>query len=147
MDFLGFDFGDIVSFSYIMFFYVLPALLALLVIVWVRDWIVKLGTKWKKAAIKKYDEMRSDRWFVILEAMKIFMFLILLFPLLAVVNYATNERASDPAPEIYTSTMPFVFIAVTMWYLLAIVIYGIYQKNKEDKEREQERRLLQGSDD
>lgn len=127
-----------------MFLWVLPALIVLLVFFWLRDWTLRVVTKWKRAAEKKYDLMKEDRWFVILEMMKIIMFLALLFPLVAVINYATNENATDPAPDIFTETMPLVFIIITAWYLAAIVLYGIYWRNKQDKEREKDRIALKG---
>lgn len=133
------NFSDVVSYAYIMFFYVLPALLILLVSFWIKDWIVRVGKRWKRSAEKKLELMKEDRWYVILELMKLVVFIVLLFPLLAVANYATNEDAADPAPAIFNETMPYVFIVVAFWYLLAIVIYGIYQKNKDDIERDKER--------
>lgn len=139
------NFSDVIGFLIVMFTYVLPALLTFLVLLWFKDRIVKIAAKWRRAADKRYELMREDRWFVMLEMMKIVLFIILLLPLLEVINYATNEDASDPAPEIFQSTMPSVFIVVTLWYLLASVIYGIYWKNKQDIEREEEGRLLQGA--
>ena len=137
------NFSDVVSYAYIMFFYVLPALLILLVSYWIKDMIVRVAKRWKRSAEKRLELMKEDRWYVILELMKVIMFIVLLFPLLAVANYATNENASDPAPEIFTDTMPYVFIVIVLWYLLAIVIYGLYQKNKDDIEKEKERRAFQ----
>ena len=140
------DFNDVVSYSSVMFLYVLPALLTLLTILWIRDWILRVMTKWKRSAEKKLELMNQDRWYVILEVMKIVMFISLLYPLLVVVDYATNKDASDPGSAIFNQTMPLVFIVITIWYLLAIVMFGIYQKNKDDKEREAQKKLLQGVD-
>ena len=140
------NFNDIVTFSYVMFLYVLPALLALVVIFWIRDWVLRVMTKWKRAAEKQYELMKQDRWYVILEVMKIVMFISLLYPLLVVIDYATNENAPDPGSAIFNQTMPLVFIVITTWYFLAIVIFGIYQKNRDDREREEQKKLLQGID-
>ena len=140
------NFNDIVTFSYVMFLYVLPALLALVVIFWIRDWVLRVMTKWKRAAEKQYELMKQDRWYVILEVMKIVMFISLLYPLLVVIDYATNENAADPGSAIFNQTMPLVFIVITTWYFLAIVIFGIYQKNRDDREREEQKKLLQGID-
>ena len=140
------NFNDIVTFSYVMFLYVLPALLALVVIFWIRDWVLRVMTKWKRTAEKQYELMKQDRWYVILEVMKIVMFISLLYPLLVVIDYATNENAPDPGSAIFNQTMPLVFIVITTWYLLAIVIFGIYQKNRDDREREEQKKLLQGID-
>jgi hypothetical protein len=129
-----------------MFLYVLPALLALVVIFWIRDWVLRVMTKWKRAAEKQYELMKQDRWYVILEVMKIVMFISLLYPLLVVIDYATNENAPDPGSAIFNQTMPLVFIVITTWYFLAIVIFGIYQKNRDDREREEQKKLLQGID-
>jgi hypothetical protein len=129
-----------------MFLYVLPALLALVVIFWIRDWVLRVMTKWKRAAEKQYELMKQDRWYVILEVMKIVMFISLLYPLLVVIDYATNENAADPGSAIFNQTMPLVFIVITTWYFLAIVIFGIYQKNRDDREREEQKKLLQGID-
>jgi hypothetical protein len=129
-----------------MFLYVLPALLALVVIFWIRDWVLRVMTKWKRAAEKQYELMKQDRWSVILEVMKIVMFISLLYPLLVVIDYATNENAPDPGSAIFNQTMPLVFIVITTWYFLAIVIFGIYQKNRDDREREEQKKLLQGID-
>ena len=103
-------------------------------------------TKWKKAAEKQYELMKEDRWYVILEVTKIVMFLVLLYPLIVVMDYATNENAPDPGSAIFNETMPLVFIAITIWYLFAILIFGVYQKNKDDKKREAQKRLLEGVD-
>jgi len=135
-----------VSFSYVMFFYVLPAILILIVFAWLRDWVLRVMTKWKKAAEKQYELMKEDRWYVILEVTKIVMFLVLLYPLIVVMDYATNENAPDPGSAIFNETMPLVFIAITIWYLFAILIFGVYQKNKDDKKREAQKRLLEGVD-
>ena len=140
------NFNDIVTFSYVMFLYVLPALLALVVIFWIRDWVLRVMTKWKRTAEKQYELMKQDRWYVILEVMKIVMFISLLYPLLVVIDYATNENAPDPGSAIFNQTMPLVFIVITTWYFLAIVIFGIYQKNRDDREREEQKKLLQGID-
>lgn len=140
------NFNDVVSFSSVMFLYVLPGLLALLVIFWIRDWILRVMTKWKRAAEKQLELMKQDRWYVILEVTKIVMFLVLLYPLYVVVDYATNENAPDPGSAIFNQTMPLVFIVITIWYLFAILIFGVYQKNKDDKEREAQKKLLQGID-
>jgi len=140
------DFNDVVSYTSVMFLYVLPALLALLTLLWIRDWILRVMTKWKRAAEKQYELMKQDRWYVILEVTKIVMFLSLLYPLLVVINYATDDTAADPGRVLFNDTMPLVFIVITTWYLLAIVIFGIYQKNKDDKEREAQKKLLQGID-
>lgn len=129
-----------------MFFYVLPALLSALVIFWIRDWILRVMTKWKRSAEKKLELMKQDRWYVILEVTKIVMFAIFLFPLLVVIEYAVNDNMTDPASMIFNSTMPLVFMAITFWYLFAILIFGVYQKNKDDKEREAQKKLLQGID-
>lgn len=133
------NFSDIISFAGIMFLYVLPSLLALILVVWLKDWVVRVITRWKRASIAKYKLMQEDRWFVILEVMKIGMFIVLLLPLVAVISYATNEDAEDPGTEIFTEVMPGVFIVITLWYLLAIVIFGIYWRSKQDKVEEQER--------
>jgi len=140
------DFNDVVSYSYVMFAYVLSALLALLVILWLRDWVLRVMTKWKRSAEKKYELMKQDRWYVILEITKVIMFISLLYPLLVVVDYATNEDAADPGSAIFNETMPLVFIVITIWYLFAILIFGVYQKNKDDKEREAQKRVLEGVD-
>jgi len=140
------DFSDVVSYSYVMFAYVLSALLALLVILWLRDWVLRVMTKWKRSAEKKYELMKQDRWYVILEITKVIMFISLLYPLLVVVDYATNEDAADPGSAIFNETMPLVFIVITIWYLFAILIFGVYQKNKDDKEREAQKRVLEGVD-
>jgi len=140
------NFNDVVTYTSVMFLYVLPALLALLTLLWIRDWILRVMTKWKRAAEKQYEMMKQDRWYVILEVMKIVMFISLLYPLLVVIDYATNDNAPDPGSTIFNQTMPLVFIVITTWYLLAIIMFGIYQKNKDDKEREAQKRLLQGID-
>lgn len=140
------DFSDVVSYSTIMFMYVLSALLALLVILWIRDWILRVMTKWKRSAEKKIKLMKQDRFYVILEITKIVMFVSLLYPLLVVVDYATNKDAADPGSAIFNQTMPLVFIVITIWYLFAILIFGVYQKNKDDREREAQKRLLEGVD-
>ena len=140
------NFNDVVTYTSVMFLYVLPALLALLTLLWIRDWILRVMTKWKRAAEKQYELMKQDRWYVILEVMKIVMFISLLYPLLVVIDYATNDNAPDPGSTIFNQTMPLVFIVITTWYLLAIIMFGIYQKNKDDKEREAQKRLLQGID-
>jgi len=133
------EFNDIISYTSVMFLYVLPSLIALIVMVWLKDWIVRVITRWKRSTLAKYKLMQEDRWFVILEVMKIMMFIILLMPLIAVVSYATNENAEDPGTEIFTQVMPGVFIVITLWYFLAIVIFGIYWRSKQDKEAEKER--------
>lgn len=133
------NFNDVISFAYIMFFYVLPSLLFLLVMLWLKDWIIRTVTRWKRSALARYKLMQEDRWFVILEVMKIGMFIVMLLPLVMLINYATNEDASDPGKTIFTTIMPGVFIVITLWYLLAIVIFGIYWRSKKDKEEEQER--------
>lgn len=142
------NFTDIISFAGIMFLYVLPSLIALIILVWLKDWVVRTVTRWKRSALAKYKLMQEDRWFVILEVMKIGMFIVLLLPLVAVVSYATDEDAEDPGTEIFTEVMPAVFIVITLWYLLAIVIFGIYWRSKKDKEeekeREEERNALRG---
>ena len=140
------NFNDVVSYTSVMFLYVLPALLSLLIIFWIRDWILRVMTKWKRAAEKQYEQMKQDRWYVILEVMKIVMFISLLYPLLVVIDYATNEDAADPGSAIFNQTMPLVFIVITTWYFLAIIMFGVYQKNKDDKEREAQKKLLQGID-
>jgi hypothetical protein len=53
-----------------------------------------------------------------------------------VITYATNENVEDPGHEIFTETMPYVWIVVTAWYLFAIVIYGIYMRNRQDIEQD-----------
>ena len=140
------NFNDVVAYTSVMFLYVLPALLALLTLLWIRDWILRVMTKWKRAAEKQYELMKQDRMYVILEVMKIVMFISLLYPLLVVIDYATNDNAPDPGSTIFNQTMPLVFIVITTWYLLAIIIFGVYQKNKDDKEREAQKKLLQGID-
>lgn len=127
-------FDDVVPFVVIMFVYVLPAILLLITILWLRDWIVRIAKRIEKAATEKTEEMKKDRWMIILELMKIVMFLVLLFPLLAVITYATNENAEDPGHTIFTETMPYVWIVITLWYLFAIVVYGIYMRNRKDIE-------------
>ena len=117
----------------------------LIVFAWLRDWVVRLFQRWAKAAEAKLEEMKEDRWVVILEVMKVMMFLVMLFPLVVVINYIFDENASDPAPGIFTTTMPYVFIVITLWYMLAAIIYGIYFKNKEDIEKDNEKRLAGGT--
>ena len=138
--------NDVVSYSTVMFLYVLPALLALLTLFWIRDWVLRVMTKWKRAAEKQYELMKQDRMYVILEVMKIVMFISLLYPLLVVIDYAANDNAPDPGSAIFNQTMPLVFIVITIWYFLAIIMFGVYQKNKDDKEREAQKKLLQGVD-
>jgi len=138
--------NDVVSFASVMLLYVLPAILLLITIFWIKDWILRVMTKWKRAAEKQYELMKQDRWYVILEVMKIVMFISLMYPLLILIDYATNENAVDPGKTIVTQTMPLVFIVITTWYFLAIVIFGIYQKNRDDREREEQKKLLQGID-
>lgn len=138
------NFNDVVDFAYVMFLYVLPAILLLIAVMWLKDWIVRVAVRWRKSAEKKYEEFKEDRWFVILELMKILMFFAFLFPLLAVINYAINEDVEDPGHEIMNHTMPYVWIIITSWYLFAIVVYGIYAKSKQDKEREKEQEIVTG---
>jgi len=132
---------DVIPFGIIMFAYVLPAILMLITVMWLRDWIVRIAKRMQKTATEKIEEMKKDRWLVILEMMKIVMFLVLLFPLLAVINYATNEGTDDPGEVIFTETMPYVWIVVTAWYLFAIVIYGVYLRNRQDIEMDAEKEL------
>lgn len=132
------NFTEVVDYAYVMFFYVLPSLLILLVVLWLKDWIVRVIRRWHRSALAKYEEMKEDRWMVILEVMKICMFLTMLFPLVHLINYATNENVSDPGTTIFTETMPYVFLIITTWYLLAIVIYGGYLKNKKDIEKDRQ---------
>ena len=127
-------FDDVIPFAGIMFLYVLPAILSLIVIMWLRDWIVRIAKRLQKTATEKIEEMKKDRWLAILELMKIVMFLVLLFPLMAVITYATTEGTEDPGHTIFTETMPYVWIVITAWYLFAIVIYGIYLRNRTDIE-------------
>ena len=138
------DFNDVVSYSTVMFLYVLSGLLTLLVVMWLRDWVLRVMTKWKRSAEKKYELMKQDRWYVILELTKVVMFITLLYPLLVVVDYATNKDAPDPGSAIFNQTMPLVFIIITIWYFFAVIIYGIYQKNRDDREREEQKQLLRG---
>lgn len=138
------DFNDVVSYSTVMFLYVLSGLLTLLVVMWLRDWVLRVMTKWKRSAEKKYELMKQDRWYVILELTKVIMFVTLLYPLLVVVDYATNKDAPDPGSAIFNQTMPLVFIIITIWYFFAVIIYGIYQKNRDDREREEQKQLLRG---
>jgi amino acid transporter len=130
------NFTEVVDYAYVMFFYVLPSLLILLVILWLKDWVVKIVRRWHRSALAKYEEIKEDRWMVILEVMKIGMFLAMLFPMVHLINYATNERVRDPGTALFNETMPYVFLIITIWYLLAIVIYGVYLKNKQDIERD-----------
>jgi len=134
-------FDDLIPFVSVMFLYVLPAILMLITVMWLRDWIIRIAKRMQKTATEKIEEMKKDRWLVILEMMKIVMFLVLLFPLLAVINYATNENVDDPGEVIFTQTMPYVWIVVTAWYLFAIVIYGIYLRNRQDIEMDAEKEL------
>lgn len=140
------DFNDVVSYSTVMFLYVLSGLLTLLVIMWLRDWVLRVITKWKRSAEKKYELMKQDRWYVILELTKVMMFISLLYPLLVVVDYATNKDALDPGSAIFNQTMPLVFIIITIWYFFAALIFGVYQKNRDDREREEQKQLLRGVD-
>jgi len=140
------NFDNVISFSSVMFFYVLPGLLGLLVMFWIRDWILRVMTKWRRSAEKEYKLMKQDRWYVMLEVMKIVMFITMLYPLLIVIDYAVNDSAPDPGHEIFNNTMPMVFIVITIWYLLAIVMFGIYQKNRDDREREEQKKLIGGVD-
>ena len=137
------NFYEVIDYAYVMFFYVLPSLLALLVILWLKDWVVKVVRRWHRAALAKYEEMQEDRWMVILEVMKIGMFLVMLFPLVHLFNYATNDNVADPGTTLFTETMPYVFLFITAWYFLAIVIYGGYMKNKQDIEREKRQEEMQ----
>ena len=134
-------FDDLIPFVSVMFLYVLPAILMLITVMWLRDWIIRIAKRMQKTATEKIEEMKKDRWLVILEMMKIVMFLVLLFPLLAVINYATNENVDDPGEVIFTQTMPYVWIVVTAWYLFAIVIYGVYLRNRQDIEMDAEKEL------
>lgn len=133
------NFSNVISFAYVMLLYVLPAMLTLVIVLWLKDWVVRVITRWKRASIAKYRLMQEDRWFVVLEVMKIAMFIVMLMPLVVIVSYATNEDAADPGLSILTEVMPEVFIVITLWHLLAIVIFGIYWRSKKDKEEEQER--------
>jgi len=129
------NFNDVVSYFGVMLM-VLGALLTLLVFFWLRDWALRVYTKWRKASSEYAAFLGEDRWNVLLEVTKIVMFLVMLFPLFIIIEYMVNDNATDPAPGIFTQTMPLVFIVITVWYLFAIVLYGLYKKNREDKERE-----------
>lgn len=137
------NFNDVVSYFSTMLL-VLGALLTLLVFFWLRDWALRVYTRWRKAGMKARGELKDDRWFVLLEVTKIVMFLVMMFPLFIIIEYLFNDNATDPAPDIYRTTMPLVFIVITIWYLFAIVLYGVYKKNREDKEREAKKELIAG---
>lgn len=137
-------FDDVIPFAGIMFLYVLPAILSLIVIMWLRDWIVRIAHRMKKTATEMTAEMKKDRWIAILEMMKIVMFFVMLFPLLAVITYVTTEGTEDPGHTILTETMPYVWIVITTWYLFAIVVYGIYMNNREDIEKKKAKTTRRG---
>ena len=135
---------EVIPFAGVMLLYVLPALLSLIMIMWLRDWVVRIVKRLQKTATEKTEEMKKDRWIAILEMMKIVMFLVMLFPLLAVIGYVTTRGVEDPGHGILTESMPLVWIVITVWYLFAIVIYGIYLNNRQDIERDAEKRARRG---
>ena len=131
-------FEDIISYSYLFFFYIIPWLLLLLVFGWLKDWMVDLYKRTKKKMEKSIEEAREDRWIQILLLMKIVMFLVLLIPLMTIITYLFDENQPDIGTQLFTETMFYVFIIVTAWYLLAIIVHAIYIRNRHDIEDERE---------
>jgi uncharacterized membrane protein len=131
-------FDDILSYSYLFFFYIIPWLLLLLVIGWFKDWILKIYKRQKVKAEKFLDQAKEERWIQILALMKILMFLVLLIPLAEIISYLFDSDAEDIGTELFTETMFLVFIVITAWYLLAMVITAIYIRNRRDMEDENE---------
>lgn len=139
------DFGNIVSFAEVIFLYVLPAFLFLLVFIWFRDWFVNIYQKWKRSSIKKLEGFREDRMNLVLELFKVFMFAIMVVPVMQVIVYFLDDTQPDPGAYFFQNQMFLVFLAITFWYIAYFVVQSIYLRSRKDREEDERDELRETS--
>ena len=130
------DFNNIISFASVVFLYVLPAMMGLIAFIWFRDWFVNLYTKWKRSTVKKLAERREDRMNTVLEMFKVFMFAIMIVPIVQVITYFLDDTQPDPGAYFFQNTMFLVFMAITFWYIAYFVVQSIYLRSRKDMEED-----------
>lgn len=131
---LGTFFNTFVGFGSIFLFYILPWLLMLMVYAWIKDWMADIYHRWKRAGEAIIEDAKKDRWLLILHITKIIMFLALLLPIISIIDYLFDDTAPDPGQYLFNETMFYVFIIVTLWYILATVIQAVYIRSQRDVE-------------
>lgn len=128
------DLGDLVSYVGVFFFYVIPWLLMLLAFGWIRDWVVNTYKTYKRKTEKVLGEGKSNRWIIILALTKILMFIVLILPVMAVIDYLFDDSIPDPAHVLFNETMWYVFMFITIWYMFAIIVIGVQKRSMQDQE-------------